>query len=55
MDYLLFLKGQPTGVAETKPQGTTLVEVEHQSGKYVEGLPEWISPFVYQAFQGRFG
>lgn len=27
--------------------GTTLVEVEHQSGKYVEGLPGWMKPPVY--------
>ena len=37
VDYLLFLNGQPAGVIEAKPEGTTLVEVEHQSGKYVEG------------------
>ena len=47
VDYLLFLNGQPAGVIEAKPQGTTLVEVEHQSGKYVEGLPEWMKPPVY--------
>ena len=39
VDYLLFLNGQPAGVIEAKPEGTTLIEVEHQSGKYVEGLP----------------
>ena len=47
VDYLLFLGGQPAGVIEAKPEGTTLVEVEHQSGKYVDGLPEWIKPPVY--------
>jgi len=47
VDYLLFLNAQPAGVIEAKPQGTTLVEVEHQSGKYVEGLPEWMTPPVY--------
>jgi type I restriction enzyme, R subunit len=47
VDYLLFLNGQPVGVIEAKPQGTTLVEVEHQSGKYVEGLPEWMQPPIY--------
>jgi type I restriction enzyme R subunit len=47
VDYLLFLDGQPAGVIEAKPEGTTLVEVEHQSGKYVEGLPEWMKPPVY--------
>ena len=35
VDYLLFVDGQPAGVIEAKPEGTTLVEVEHQSGKYV--------------------
>jgi type I restriction enzyme R subunit len=47
VDYLLFFDGRPTGVIEAKAQGTTLVEVEHQSGKYVEGLPEWMEPPVY--------
>jgi type I restriction enzyme R subunit len=47
MDYLLFLNGQPAGVIEAKPEGTTLVEVERQSGKYVEGLPAWMQPPVY--------
>lgn len=47
VDYLLFLDGHPAGVIEAKPEGTTLVEVEHQSGKYVEGLPEWMHPSVY--------
>ena len=46
-DYLLFLNGQPTGVIEAKPEGTPLVEVEHQSGKYVAGLPDWMKPPVY--------
>ncbi len=47
VDYLLFLDGQPAGVIEAKPQGTTLVEVERQSGKYVDGLPDWMTPAVY--------
>jgi type I restriction enzyme R subunit len=47
VDYLLFLNGRPAGVIEAKPEGTTLVEVEHQSGKYVEGLPGWMKPPVY--------
>jgi type I restriction enzyme R subunit len=47
VDYLLFLDGQPAGVIEAKPDGTTLVEVEIQSGKYVEGLPDWMEPPVY--------
>jgi type I restriction enzyme, R subunit len=47
VDYLLFVEGQPVGVIEAKAEGTTLVEVEHQSGKYVEGLPDWMEPPVY--------
>ena len=47
VDYLLFLNGQPAGVIEAKPEGTTLTEVEHQSGKYVAGLPDWMKPPVY--------
>jgi type I restriction enzyme R subunit len=47
VDYLLFIDGQPVGVIEAKPEGTTLTEVEHQSGKYVDGLPAWMKPPVY--------
>jgi type I restriction enzyme, R subunit len=47
VDYLLFLDGEPTGVIEAKPEGTTLTEVEHQSGKYIDGLPSWMNPPVY--------
>jgi len=47
VDYLLFVAGQPVGVIEAKPEGTTLVEVEHQSGTYVAGLPGWMTPPVY--------
>ncbi len=47
VDYLIFLNGQPAGVVEAKPEGTTLVEVERQSSKYVTGLPEWMQPPVY--------
>ena len=47
VDYLLFLDGQPAGVIEAKPEGTTLTEVEHQSGKYIDGLPRWMTPPVY--------
>jgi len=47
VDYLLFLNGQPAGVIEAKPEGTPLVEVERQAGKYVEGLPAWMQPPVY--------
>jgi type I restriction enzyme, R subunit len=47
VDYLLFVDGEPAGVIEAKPEGTTLTEVEHQSGKYVDGLPDWMTPRVY--------
>jgi type I restriction enzyme R subunit len=47
VDYLLFAGGKAIGVIEAKPEGATLVEVEHQAGKYVEGLPDWIQPPVY--------
>ncbi|HCG02016.1 MAG TPA: restriction endonuclease subunit R [Chloroflexi bacterium] len=54
-DYLLFVDRVPVGAIEAKPEGTTLTEVERQSSKYSEGLPETISapvvplPFVYEA------
>lgn len=47
VDYLLFVHGKAAGVIEAKAEGTTLTEVEHQSGKYVEGLPSWMQPAVY--------
>ncbi len=53
VDYLLFLNGQPAGVIEAKPEGTPLVEVERQSGKYVEGLPDWMNPPVYPCLHLR--
>jgi len=55
VDYLLFAAGQPVGVIEAKPEGTPLVEVERQSGKYVDGLPDWMTrpvyplPFIYES------
>ncbi len=55
VDYLLFVSGQPAGVIEAKPEGVPLVEVERQSGKYVDGLPDWIKapvyplPFIYES------
>ncbi len=47
VDYLLFVNRLPLGVIEAKPEGTTLTEVEHQSGKYVSGLPSYMKPPVY--------
>jgi hypothetical protein len=55
VDYLLFCDGNPVGVIEAKVAGTTLTEVGHQSGKYVEGLPSWMNkpvyplPFIYES------
>jgi type I restriction enzyme R subunit len=54
-DYVLFAQGRPVGVIEAKAEGTTLTEVEHQSAKYVEGLPAWMQPpvrplpFIYES------
>jgi type I restriction enzyme, R subunit len=54
-DYLLFVDRVPVGAIEAKPKGTTLTEVERQSSKYSEGLPETISapvvplPFIYES------
>ena len=45
-DYLLFLDGHAAGVIEAKKQGETLTGVEHQSTKYVDGLPEELEPAV---------
>ncbi len=47
VDYLLFVNGRPAGVIEAKPEGITLVEVEHQSRRYVEGPPTRMTPPVY--------
>ena len=55
-DYLLFLDGHAVGVVEAKKEGETLIGVEHQSAKYVDGLPEDLEPaiegglaFVYES------
>lgn len=45
-DYLLFLDGRATGVVEAKKEGATLTEVEWQSAKYVDGLPDELEPAV---------
>jgi type I restriction enzyme R subunit len=45
-DYLLFLDGRAAGVVEAKKEGETLTGVEHQSAKYVEGLPDELEPAV---------
>jgi type I restriction enzyme R subunit len=45
-DYLLFLDGHAAGVVEAKKEGETLIGVEHQSAKYVDGLPGELEPAV---------
>src|SRR5580693_911241 len=39
-DYLLYIDGYAAGVVEAKKAGVPLVEVEIQSGKYSQALPE---------------
>lgn len=45
-DYLLYVDQKPVGGVEAMPEGTTLTEVERQSSRYSEGLPERITPRV---------
>jgi hypothetical protein len=47
VDYLPFVNGQPAGLIEAKPEGTTVVKVEHQSRDIRGGLPPWMTPPVY--------
>ena len=39
-DYALYVDRQLVGVLEAKPDGTTLTEVERQTRKYIEGVPD---------------
>jgi type I restriction enzyme R subunit len=54
-DYLLFVGRKPVGAIEAKPEGTTLTEVELQTTKYGDGLPDGVSapvlplPFRYES------
>ena len=54
-DYGLYVDRQLVGVLEAKPDGTTLTEVERQTRKYIEGVPDAIPapvtplPFGYEA------
>lgn len=54
-DYLLFVDRRPVGAIEAKPEGETLTEVELQTAKYVEGLPDGVKapvlplPFRYES------
>jgi hypothetical protein len=45
-DYLLFLDRRAAGLVEAKKEGETLTGVEHQSAKYVDGLPDALEPAV---------
>ena len=38
-DYLLYVNGKACGVVEAKKEGSTLIGVEVQSGRYSQGLP----------------
>jgi type I restriction enzyme R subunit len=54
-DYLLFVDRKPVGAIEAKPEGTTLTEVELQTAKYADGLPDGVNapllplPFRYES------
>lgn len=54
-DYLLYVDGKAAGVIEAKRIGATLIGVETQSAKYVEGLPDGLPawhrplPFAYES------
>jgi type I restriction enzyme, R subunit len=54
-DYLLYIDGYAAGVIEAKKAGVPLIEVEIQSGKYSQGLPQNLPaprrplPFCYQS------
>lgn len=54
-DYALFVDRKAVGVIEAKPEGTTLGDVDSQSGKYAESFPENYPhvhlplPFVYES------
>lgn len=54
-DYMLYADAKAIGVVEAKPKGHTLIGVETQSGKYVDGLPPALPshrlplPFAYES------
>jgi type I restriction enzyme R subunit len=54
-DYLLYVDGKAAGVIEAKKAGVPLIGVEHQSGRYVQGLPATLPawhrplPFAYES------
>ena len=54
-DYLLFVDGAAGGAIEAKPEGKTLTQVEVQTTKYSEGVPDTVPaprrplPFLYES------
>ncbi len=54
-DYLLYVDQKAVGVVEAKAEGSTLIGVELQSGKYSTGLPDSLPaprrplPFLYES------
>jgi hypothetical protein len=54
-DYLFYIDGKAAGVIEAKKAGVPLIGVEHQSGRYVQGLPASLPawrrplPFAYES------
>lgn len=55
VDYLLYVDGLAAGVIEAKKVGATLIGVEVQTTRYIEGVPDELEthagllPFVYQS------
>jgi type I restriction enzyme, R subunit len=45
-DYLLFVDGRALGVVEAKKEGETLTGVAWQTAKYLDGLPEHVTPAI---------
>jgi type I restriction enzyme, R subunit len=53
-DYIIFIDREPVGVIEAKPEGTTLLKVEEQSGRYATSNLRWAVkggklPFIYES------
>ena len=53
-DYVLFVNREPVGLIEAKAEGTTLIKVEEQSGRYANSKLKWkikegTLPFVYES------
>jgi type I restriction enzyme R subunit len=56
VDYVLFVDGEAVGIVEAKKAGSTLIGVEWQSAKYLDGLPDGVPtaidgalPFAYES------